>query len=116
MTHKDDRTKEQKKPTREDYMSRRVTHTQYYQALCKTAGVSYKNAKPKFLDRVWKCMQEGDEHLNRIPLANWDSRTIGLLPSAYEAFRLHGDIPSQAGLVCLIKQAARDAAIASRGE
>lgn len=99
-----------KAPTRQDYLQNRVSFAEYYRAVAKTAGISYRNADPIFLSRVRQALANGDEHLNTIPLREWDIRATCLLPSIRAAFRAHGDGDSLAGRVCLIKQAAIDAA------
>lgn len=95
-------------PTRKQYLNHEVTHAEYYRAVAITAGLSYKNADPQFLDRVRECLAHGDEHLNMIPLKTWDHRGYSVF-SAPKAFKLHGDFATAAGLVCLVKQAALDA-------
>ena len=95
---------------RSDYMSDKVTHAEYYRSMAKDAGVSYANVDPKFLARVKKALAEGDEHLNSIPLHEWDNRTWSLLPSVNTTFKAYGEgTGSLSCRVCLIKQAARDA-------
>ena len=97
--------------TRKDYMDNKVTHAEYYRAIAKTAGISYAKTDPQFLNRVKEALEQGDEHLNTIPLSTWDSRADSLLPFVHKAFKVHGDFPTQAGLVCLIKRAAKDAVL-----
>jgi hypothetical protein len=94
--------------TRKDYMDGRVTHADYYRSVAKAAGISYASADPAFLGRVRSALANGDEHLNTIPLAEWDRRGSMLL-SVSRAFKAHGDCDSLAGRVCVLKQAARDA-------
>lgn len=101
---------ELKSPTRADYMAGKVDHATYYRAVAATAGVSYANANPEFMAEVRAALAAGDEHLNTIALDRWDMRAMSLLPSVGRAFREHGDIPTLGGGVCLVKQAARDAA------
>ena len=95
--------------TRKDYMDGKVEFADYYREVAKTAGVSYQGVKLSFLQRVKQCIKNGDEHLNGIPLKEWDSRAFSLLPTIKAAFKKHGDCDTLAGRVCLIKQAARDA-------
>lgn len=94
--------------TRNDYMERRVTHQQYYAAIVKTAGIGFHPNDP-FIVRCRAALAGGDEHLNTIPLADWDA--IGRWGRAClgTAFRLHGDIYSLAGSVCAYKEAAAQA-------
>lgn len=97
--------------TRKDYLDKKCSHFEYYRETPADAGVSYRNANSKFMERVRACLDEGDIHLNRIPLTEWDVRAVSLLQNftLNNAFRSRGDYPTQAGLVCLVKQAARDA-------
>ena len=95
-------------PTRADYMSGKVSFADFYRAVANTAGISYRNADPAFLARVKAALASGDEHLNTIPLVEWDHRGCGLLAAA-RAFKAHGDFDSMAGRVCLLKQVAKDA-------
>ena len=97
-------------PTRQDYMSGKVTHEEYYVALAKTCGVSYDNADPAFMARVVKALDEGGIHLNSIPLQEWDMRGA-LIMGVAKAFKEHGDFDSLAGRVCLIKTAAKRSAM-----
>ena len=94
---------------RSDYMSDKVTHAEYYRSMAKDAGVSYVNADPAFLGRIRRALANGDEHLNTIPLAEWDIRAMSLLPSVNATFKAYGEGNSLSARVCLIKQAARDA-------
>ena len=98
-----------KSPTRADYSAGRVSHADYYRAVAKTAGVSYRDADPKFMARVRQALADGDKHINSIALRQWDARAYSLLPRVADAFKAHGDYLTLAGGVCLIKQAARDA-------
>lgn len=96
-----------KTPTRDDYMEHRVSHSTYYRAIAETAGVSFRGGDPAFLARVREALAAGDEPLNTIPIRIWDGMASRVDPAA---FREHGDHASAAGFVCVLKQAARDAA------
>lgn len=96
------------KTDRQRYLNKEISHADYYRAIAATAGVSYENADARFLDRVRRALAAGDEHLNTIPLAEWDARSTSIF-GLHNAFRAHGDIYSLAGGVCLVKQAAKDA-------
>jgi hypothetical protein len=106
-----------KTPSRADYMSGRCSHQDYYRALNKTLGLRLA-PDAAILPRVRGALANGDEHLNTITLATWDRMAAPLLSlyglSTADAFRAHGDGMSQAGLVCCLKQAARDAADATK--
>ena len=94
---------------RQRLMAGKITHADFYRLVAKSAGVSFYNADPDFLDRVRKALQAGDEHLNTIPLGYWDMIAGSLLPTAKKAFKQHGDFYSLSGGVCLCKQMAEDA-------
>jgi hypothetical protein len=96
-------------PTRKDYMDGKVDFAEYYRSIAKSLGLSYSNADATFMTRVRQALANGDEHLNTIPLAVWDQRGAAIINPA-PAFKAHGDGVSLAGLVCVVKQAARDAA------
>ena len=86
-----------------------ISHADYYRMLARTCGVSYANAGERFMGRVRAALDAGDEHLNTIPLSEWDARGLSVLVPC-GAFEKHGDRCTRAGLVCMVKQAARDAA------
>ncbi len=100
-------------PTRDDYMQGRCTHAAFYRAVNKTAGLVISDTA--LLQRVSKCLAEGDEHLNRIPLSFWDGMGPALSGNLRRALKEHGDFWSMAGSVCCLKQAARDAAMQLAG-
>lgn len=94
--------------TRKDYLDGKVSHHEYYLAVAKTCGVSYELADPVFLARVKKALDDGDIHLNSIPLQVWDRRGAGIV-GLQKAFREHGGYDSLAGRVCLLKAVAKEA-------
>lgn len=67
--------------TRADYMASRCSHDQYYQALARLIGLEtiqrmiLSYVAP--LDRLRDAF-EGDQHMNRIPLARWDRMDPGI--------------------------------------
>ena len=93
---------------RKRYMSGEISHEEYYRLVAKYAGVSYAKADPAFLAHCKRALDNGDEHLNSIPLSTWDILGASILNPG-PAFKKAGDFPSMAGLVCLVKQAVRDA-------
>ena len=95
--------------TRADYLAGKVTHEVYYRAVNQTAGLNWENAA--ILGRVKACLRDGDEHLNKIPLAWWDRQGTNpwLRANLGRAFKVHEDHLSLAGIVCCLKQAAKDA-------
>ena len=94
--------------TRKEMLNGEASHDDYYLSIAKTCGLNYNKAEPEFLERVKKALNEGDEHLNSIPLKEWDQRGMAIR-GARRAFEKHGDYPTLAGLVCLVKSAARAA-------
>lgn len=94
---------------REQYINGEMTFEQYYTSIAKEAGVSME--RNELMPKVVAALKAGDEHLNSIPLATWDR--MGLSPISYHianAFKAHGDYATAAGLVCMYKQAAKNAA------
>lgn len=101
-----------KSPTRQDYMNGDVTHEQYYNAIVETAGIEIP-PNVSFISRCADALAKGDEHLNSIPLREWDERAANQ-PGLARALRAHGDTPTLAGFVCVVKQAAK-IAVKARG-
>ena len=75
-------------------------------AVAKTAGIRFGANHPLVM-RVRAALANGDEHLNTITLSVWDRMGETM---AWYAFRSHGDHDSMAGRVCVLKEAARQAA------
>ncbi len=94
--------------TRAQYMDGDATHAAYYGDLATSVGLSYAGCD--WIESVRNALRDGDDHLNSIPLATWDTRGAWMLQSrvARAAFKARGDSVSLAGLVCVCKQAARD--------
>ncbi len=97
------------KPTRKQYMSGEVSFTDFYRAVYQAAAISLKPDSP-LISRVRTALTEGDEHLNTIPLKEWDMMAAQNGSRLARAFKAHGDFNTMAGGVCAMKQAARDAA------
>jgi hypothetical protein len=96
-------------PTRADYLEGRCTHAEYYRAVNKTAGIRYSPDSPLVV-QARAALKTGDQHLNSIPLQQWDSRAASAQTSIATALHKHGDFYSLAGGVCAMKQAVIDAA------
>jgi hypothetical protein len=94
-------------PSRADYMEGRCTFADFYRAVNATARLTVR--KEELLGRVKVALTSGDEHLNTIPLVEWDSMARSCELQIREALRHHGDFYSLCGGVCCLKQAARDA-------
>lgn len=86
--------------TRKDYMSDKCTHEEYYGQLV-TQGMKEHVARaiPQGLAR------STDPHFNDIPLATWDR--LGTVYNLTTEFEELGDFRSKAGIVCVLKEAAR---------
>ena len=94
-----------------DYLEGRISFDQYYGALAKELGVSFK--KSPMLPRIKAALITGDEYLNSIPLRDWDRIAIMYNSgSVNKVLKAHGDSFSLASMVCILKQAAREAATA----
>ena len=93
--------------TRTQYMNKEVTFEEYYREIYKEADISFKHSI--WLPRIKKALAAGDEHLNTIPLLEWDALGSAFFPRLRTVFKNHGDFWSLAGQVCALKQAARDA-------
>lgn len=94
--------------TRADYMDKRCTHADYYGEIAQAAGVSLVGHP--IMPDVEKALAAGDEHLNSVPLDRWDSVGHGFRNALGPVMRARGDVLSMAGLVCVAKEAARQAA------
>ncbi len=97
------------KSMRRQRLDGKVSHEEYYRSVYKAAGVSYLG-DPLIERRVKACLEDGDEHLNSIPLRYWDG-LASAVPALPKAFRDHGDYFTMAGAVCAVKQAALDAVL-----
>jgi hypothetical protein len=90
------------KYARQQYMDHEVTHRQYY------AQFVTPEIKTIVLDRfgLQRLLRSHDEHLNDIPLGEWDSL----------AGRISADDNSLCARVCTLKEAARQLIEESRKE
>ena len=86
--------------TRKDYMTNKCTHAEYYGQLV-TQGMKEHVARaiPQALAK------STDPHFNDISLTTWDR--LGMVYSLRDEFKALGDIKSDAGMVCVLKEAAR---------
>lgn len=75
--------------TRQDYMEGKVTHTEFYLSVAKSAGISLKDSP--ILPRVKAALANGDAHLNTIPLQTWDLMAAWARPAITRALKEHGD-------------------------
>ena len=93
--------------TRKDYMSDKCTHAEYYGQLV-TQGMKEHVARaiPQALAK------STDPHFNDISLSTWDR--LGMAYGLRSEFEELGDIRSKAGMVCVLKEAARQVKEESR--
>lgn len=91
--------------TRADYMAGRATHRQYYADVVKTAGISY-HVEDALVERA---AESTDPHYNDIRLRTWDCEAAFKRSFLSRAFKVHGDFYTDAGGVCAIKEAVRQA-------
>jgi hypothetical protein len=88
--------------TRKDYLDGKVTHREYYGSIVEMAGIFL----PENHYMVQKFKDSKDPHYNEHGLTIWDN--MGIL-IGYSVFKSHGDSPTQAGFVCVKKEAVRQA-------
>ncbi len=88
--------------TRKQYMNNECSHHEYFGAIAKKA-VSRRMFPQGFIDRCKKALAKGDEHLNKIPLREWDGlaaiHKAHIMPVVLEVDKTC----SLADLVCTLK-------------
>ena len=90
--------------TREDYLKGTIDHKTYYRNLVKPALIQY--VKDHFGMKLLMS-KKNDGHFNHIPLQQWDQINMNPhMPSKWD-WELVEDYPTMAGLVCVLKAAAR---------
>lgn len=95
--------------TREMYMNAPkdeawAAHRRFYGQIVKAAGVK---VSVEMMVRSRKALSDGDEHLNSISLAEWYNAATLYRGAISRALKAHGDFYSEAGGVCVMKEAAR---------
>lgn len=94
--------------TRADYIEGRASHDEYYLEIAKELGIKPDD---EMIQRAKKALEAGDEHLNTIPLREWDVWAMSLLafrsPEINRAFCKRGTVPAMADLVCMLKAVTR---------
>ena len=94
--------------TRQDYLKNSELHDAYYTEIAKDIGI-----KPdkKMIEKAKKALENGDLHLNSIPLKKWDIWAFSVLgfnyERVYDAFKKRNDYPTLSGLVCTLKAITR---------
>lgn len=91
--------------TRQEYMNGTVTHREYYGQFV-TDGTKELVKHTFGVVRLSTAFSE-DEHFNNISLDKWDNLGILIQGSASAQVKEVGDFISKAGLVCILKEAAR---------
>ena len=94
------------KINRKNYLAGKVTHEEYYSAIAKDAGIDYSDS-----DRLdeFRTAFKKDEHLNNIPLEEWDAKAHFTQQAVGQALKKRGDFYSLASGVCTHKQAVKNA-------
>ena len=87
--------------TRKQYLDKECTHSEYY-AQFVTDG--HKNTVKNIIG-LGRLLNSENEHLNDIPLEEWDS--IGAPMGTVELMKELGDNLTLSGQVCISKEAAR---------
>ena len=94
---------------RKDYLNGKYTHQEYYGGIAKEVGISISESR---LNQAREAIK-ADKHMNNIPLTEWDvwaSSQMRYQGSRIKAaFASRGDYVTQAGLVCMLKEAVREA-------
>jgi len=92
---------------RKDYLDGKATHRQYYGQFAR-GGCKFLVLQVVSKEEI---LSSKDEHLNDIPLPKWDRVFANGCPFWLNTLlKRAGDYPTQAGLVCIAKEAARQIA------
>lgn len=92
--------------TRKQYMDGDCSYYDYYGDIIRAAGV---RVSEDIRNQAETALAHGDTPMNTIPLARWDVWAEPWRPQLQHAFKERGDFWSQAGAVCAMKEAARQA-------
>jgi len=94
--------------TYQEYMEDSANlHHAFYLEIAQECGINY--SKSKDIERIKNALKT-DEHLNNIPLREWDSKAESTKRSIDRALRNRGTWYSLAAGVCVHKAAAKEAA------
>jgi len=93
--------------TRADYMKEtgKAAFHRYYGEIVLAIGLE-NIPQPFALDKVRAALARGDDALNSLPLAAWDSH-VSLIRGASKVLKDRGDFLSLGTGVCILKEAAR---------
>jgi hypothetical protein len=94
----------EEKTLRQKYMSKEITHREFYAAVLKDAGVRLDRSH--YLVKMCENL-DPKNHYNEVGLATWDRypAPLGLV----SAFKRAGDYMTPAGKVCALKEAVQQA-------
>lgn len=103
--------------TRQQYLDSDAPgkHEAYYGELVEAAGgaAAFRHRLPCSVERIREALAKGDEHLNDIvPLKRWDMAALPVPAGAAKAMKERGDYVTLSGAVCILKEAARQLALA----
>lgn len=92
--------------TRQQYLNKQATHEEYYSQFV-TPFIKKIVENHIGLDKI---KDSNDHHFNDIPLRLWDnaSNWLKYYPTVFNQLKEAGDYATLAGLVCILKQAARE--------
>ena len=98
-------TTKEKVFTRQDYLNKKCSHREYYSQYV-TEGIRKGVCSYIGIDKL---RASTDEHLNDIPLKEWDYITVSILSCTGLTLKMEerGDYSTLAGHVCILKEAAR---------
>lgn len=91
-----------KQYTRQQYMNKECTHQEYYSQFVNDRVL---NVVSRF--RKKKLIEGKDQHFNNIPLQYWDKVLVPVPFEIANNMKALGDYPTPAGVVCILKEAAR---------
>ena len=88
---------------RKDYLSKKATFREYYLEIAHDAGIRVPH---HIMEKVQKST---DPYFNDVPLKLWDALAEPIISAKFgQAFRVRGDYPTLAGIVCTYKVLARE--------
>lgn len=97
--------------TKQQYLNHEVDHNTYYLDLANYCGLTFMNSLgTDFIQRCKFALDNGDEHLNSIPLKEWDlkvyqlNNTVKRKVKEYDGYGL-----TLATGVCMLKAIAKQA-------
>ena len=103
-----------KSPTRAEYLDKKCTHREYYGSIVKDARIFF-DKQDRIVQQAMLCEDQKHfntvGHENGIPLHVWDrlGSDLSLRGRMSRACRERGDYLTAAGIVCILKEAVRQA-------